>query len=101
MFKRLDPLLHSELRLAVMSLLMSESEAEFQYIKEVTASTAGNLSVQIEKLAAAGYITVEKSFRGKRPCTTCRVTTVGIRAFEDYVNTLKDYLNVGGCQSGA
>ena len=92
MFKDLDPLLHSELRLRVMSLLISVDVAEFTFLKEKTQSTAGNLSVQIDKLAEAGYITVEKSFRGKRPLTTCKVTRKGTRAFEDYVDALKQYI---------
>lgn len=92
MFKPLDPLLHSELRLAVMSLLVSVEEAEFPYIKEQTGATAGNLSVQIDKLAAAGYIEVEKTFKGKRPCTLCRISDKGMNAFEQYVDTLKEYL---------
>lgn len=95
MFKPLDPLLHSELRLAVMSLLISAEEAEFPYIKEQTGATAGNLSVQIEKLSTAGYIEVEKTFKGKKPCTICRVTPTGLKAFDDYVKTLKNYLEVG------
>ena len=95
MFPNLDPLLHSELRLAVMSLLISAEEAEFPYIKEQTGATAGNLSVQIEKLSTAGYIEVEKTFKGKRPCTICRVTPTGLKAFDDYVKTLKNYLEVG------
>ena len=73
-FQPLDPLLHSELRLAVMSLLISADEAEFPYIKEQTGATAGNLSVQVDKLSEAGYIDVEKTFKGKRPCTICRIT---------------------------
>ena len=93
MFKPLDPLLHSELRLAIMSLLISAESAEFPFIKEQTGATAGNLSVQLDKLAAAGYITVEKTFKGKRPCTLCRITTEGLKAFETYVETLRDYLN--------
>ncbi len=94
MFQPLDPLLHSELRLAIMSLLISADEAEFPYIKEQTGATAGNLSVQIDKLSAAGYIEVEKTFKGKRPCTLCRITLIGTKAFEAYVNALKSYLNV-------
>ena len=94
MFKPLDPLLHSELRLAVMSLLIGTEEAEFPYIKEQTGATAGNLSVQVDKLATAGYITVEKTFKGKRPCTICRITPAGLKAFETYVEALKGYLNV-------
>ena len=93
MFKPLDPLLHSELRLAVMSLLINAETAEFPYIKEQTGATAGNLSVQLDKLAAAGYITVEKTFKGKRPCTLCHITPEGLKAFEDYVETLRQYLN--------
>ncbi len=93
-FERLDPLLHSELRLAVMSLLVSAGSAEFPYIKEVTGATAGNLSIQLDKLSSAGYIEVEKSFKGKRSCTTCRITPVGMKAFEEYVSVLKTYLNI-------
>lgn len=93
MFKDLDPLLHSQLRLAIMSLLMTLESAEFTYLKEKTNSTAGNLSVQIDKLSEAGYIHVEKSFKGKKPLTTCKVTPKGIKAFEDYVTALKQYIN--------
>ena len=94
MFQPLDPLLHSELRLAIMSLLISSEEAEFPYIKEQTGATAGNLSVQIEKLAKAGYIEVEKTFKGRRPCTLCRITPAGLSAFKQYVNALQDYLRI-------
>jgi DNA-binding MarR family transcriptional regulator len=93
MFKDLDPLLHSQLRLAVMSLLMSLESAEFTFLKEKTNSTAGNLSVQLDKLAEAEYIMLEKTFRGKKPLTTCRITPKGVTAFEQYVNDLKQYLN--------
>jgi DNA-binding MarR family transcriptional regulator len=93
MFKDLDPLLHSQLRLAVMSLLMSLESAEFTFLKEKTNSTAGNLSVQLDKLAEAEYIMLEKTFRGKKPLTTCRITPKGVSAFEQYVNDLKQYLN--------
>lgn len=92
MFKDLDPLLHSQLRLAVMSLLLGLESADFTFIKEKTNSTAGNLSVQLDKLSEAGYIKIEKSFSGKKPLTTCRITKKGINAFEDYVNTLKEYI---------
>ena len=94
MFKPLDPLLHSELRLAVMSLLLSIEEAEFPYIKEKTGATAGNLSVQLDKLSAAEYIEVEKTFKGKKPCTICRMTETGRQAFADYVEALKSYFQV-------
>lgn len=92
--KELDPLLHSQLRLAVMSILMNVEEADFVYLKEKTESTAGNLSVQLEKLSTAGYITVEKVFSGRKPRTVCRVTAQGRKAFEDYVDALKSYINL-------
>ena len=94
MFQPLDPLLHAELRLAVMSLLISADEAEFPYIKEQTGATAGNLSVQIDKLSTAGYIEIEKTYKGKRPCTICRITQKGRQAFEQYEEALRDYLEV-------
>lgn len=92
MFKKLDPLLHSELRLAIMSLLISLENAEFTYLKEQTSATAGNLSVQLSKLEEAGYLTIKKGYRGKMPQTICTITKKGILAFEQYVNDLKEYL---------
>ncbi len=92
MLKDLDPLLHSQLRLGVMSLLISVESADFTWLREKTNSTAGNLSVQLDKLSEAGYITIEKSFKGKKPLTTCRITKKGIKSFEEYVNSLKDYI---------
>jgi DNA-binding MarR family transcriptional regulator len=94
MFKDLDPILHSQLRLAVMSLLIGVKEAEFNYIKDKTSSTAGNLSVQLQKLKEAGYIEIDKSFRDNFPLTTCRITPKGISAFETYVKNLKQYIQV-------
>ncbi|MDA3614044.1 winged helix-turn-helix domain-containing protein [Polluticaenibacter yanchengensis] len=94
MFKELDPILHSQLRLAVMSLLIGVKEAEFTYLKEKTNATAGNLSVQIQKLKEAEYIEVVKQFKDNYPQTICKITTKGIGAFETYVNALQDYLNI-------
>lgn len=90
--KELDPLLHSQLRLAVMSILMNVEEADFVYLREKTESTAGNLSVQLDKLTAAGYISVEKGFVGKKPRTVCRMTDLGRRAFAAYVAALRTYI---------
>lgn len=92
--KELNPLLHSQLRLAIMSILMNVEEADFVYLKEKTESTAGNLSVQLDKLSSAGYISVEKGMAGKRPRTICAATALGRQAFEEYVATLKSYLNL-------
>ncbi|MFC4232415.1 winged helix-turn-helix domain-containing protein [Parasediminibacterium paludis] len=92
MFKELDPILHSQLRLAVMSLLISVKEAEFTFIKDKTNATAGNLSVQIQKLKDVGYVEVTKQFVNNYPQTTCKITLVGIAAFESYVKALQEYL---------
>lgn len=92
MLKPLNPLLHSELRLAVMSLLVSLEEADFVYLREQTGATAGNLSVQLDKLSKVGYIQITKSFVGKRPNTSCSITDEGMKAFEEYVETIKEYL---------
>lgn len=92
--KELNPLLHSQLRLAVMSILMNVEEADFVYLREKTESTAGNLSVQLDILSSAGYISVEKGFVGKKTRTTCQITEEGRKAFEEYVDALKQYINL-------
>jgi DNA-binding transcriptional ArsR family regulator len=92
-FKELDPLLHSQLRLAVISLLISVKEAEFTFIKEKTNATAGNLSVQLNKLKEAGYLDVVKQFKDNYPLTTCKITPAGIAAFDKYVKNLQTYLH--------
>lgn len=94
-FKDLDPVLHSQLRLAVVSLLIGAELAEFTWIKEQTGATAGNLSIQITKLKEAGYIEVEKKFRNNYPQTLCKITPLGRDKFSEYVKVLKDYLNPG------
>jgi DNA-binding MarR family transcriptional regulator len=92
MFNELNPLLHQQLRLSVISLLMNVKEADFTYIREKTGATAGNLSVQINKLAEAEYLQVKKSFKENYPLTTCSVTSKGRKAFEEYVISLQEYL---------
>lgn len=92
MFKELNPLLHSELRLAVVSILIGVESADFVFIREQTGATAGNLSVQLDKLSKAGYIGIEKTFRGKMPCTVCRITEAGREAFREYVEALQSYI---------
>lgn len=94
-FKELDPILHSQLRLAIMSLLISVKEAEFTFLKEKTNATAGNLSVQISKLKETGYIDITKQFHNNYPQTICKITTEGISAFEKYVEALQSYMNLG------
>lgn len=94
MFKNLDPLLHQQLRLSVMSLLIGVKSAEFSFILEKTnASSKGNLSAQLTKLKDAGYIEIIKSFRNNYPLTTCKITPKGVKAFEAYVEAISGYLN--------
>lgn len=90
--KELDPILHSQLRLAIVSLLMQVSEAEFAYLKEKTNATSGNLSVQLQKLKEANYISIQKKFHNNYPQTTCKLTAHGETAFYRYVDALKDYI---------
>jgi len=92
MLKELDPLLHSQLRLAIVSILMNVEEADFVYLKEKTDATAGNLSVQLDKLSEAKYISIKKEFVGKKTRTTCKMTEKGKKAFESYVDALKGYI---------
>ncbi len=93
MFKNLDPILHSQLRLSIMSLLISLESAEFSYLLEQTKATKGNLSIQLNKLKDAGYISIKKSFRNNYPLTTCKITPKGISAFEEYVEALSGYIH--------
>ena len=95
MFKELDPILHSQLRLAVMSLLIGVKEAEFTFIREKTNATAGNLSVQVQKLKEAGYVEVIKQFKDNYPQTICKITPKGLEAFDAYVKALQQYLQAG------
>jgi len=92
MYKSLDPLLHNELRLKIMSILISIESAEFKILLTETGATRGNLSAQISKLAKAEYIVVDKTFRNNYPLTTCKISAKGIDAFEKYANALKTYL---------
>ncbi len=92
--KELDPLLHSQLRLAIVSILLSVKEADFAFLKEKTEATSGNLSVQIEKLAEAGYIAVRKEIVGKKPRTSCSLTEKGRDALDQYIKDLKEYLHI-------
>lgn len=93
MYKDLDPLLHSQLRLAIVSILIRNDEVDFNYIKEATNATSGNISIQIKKLNEAGYITVVKTFKNNYQNTTIRITEKGIDAFEKYVLGLMKYIS--------
>jgi hypothetical protein len=94
MFKELDPILHSQTRLAIVSILIGLEAAEFIYLKEKTKSSAGNLSLQLNKLQLADYISIEKGYKGKYPVTTCKISPKGRQAFETYVKSLKEYIQI-------
>ena len=93
MYKDLDPILHSQLRLAIISILVSVEKADFAYLKKETGATSGNLSVQITKLKEAGYIDVKKKFKGNFPQTTCTITALGEQKFAAYVKAITGYLD--------
>jgi DNA-binding MarR family transcriptional regulator len=93
MYTDLDPLLHSQLRLAIISMLVASDKVEFTHIQSETKSAAGNISIQIKKLEDAGYIKVEKTFKNNYPNTILSITDQGIKAFESYVRNLKKYIN--------
>jgi len=93
MYKDLDPLLHSQLRLAIVSMLIVSEKVDFTKIQEETNAAAGNISIQIKKLQEAGYIKVEKTFKNNYPKTMLSITDKGVKAFESYVNDLKKYIN--------
>ena len=92
-FKDLDPILHNELRLKIIVALDSLDDADFVYLKELTKSTSGNLSVQISKLEECGYIKVYTTGKGRGSHTVCRITTSGARAFREYQKVLMSYFN--------
>ncbi len=91
----LDPVIHSQVRLAVLSILVTVRSADFNYLKKATEATDGNLSTHLTKLEEAGYVDVAKSFRGKKPVTTCSITGKGRSAFARYVKALEGYLPPG------
>ena len=91
MFKELDPILHSQVRLSIMSVLIGVKKAEFGFLLENISTTKGNMSFQLSKLKEAGYIKINKSFKGNYPLTTCEITQQGIDAYEIYVESIADY----------
>ncbi len=92
MFKNLNPLLHSQLRLAIISFLVTNGTSDFNEIKEITKATSGNISVQLKKLEKAKYITINKGFLNNYQHTSIEITKTGIDAFEEYVNAIKHYI---------
>lgn len=94
MYKDLDPVLNTPVRLAIVSVLIKMKQADFAYLMEMTKTTQGNLSHQIKKLHEAEYIEVVKTFKGNYPHTICKLTEKGKHAFEKYVKDIKKYLHI-------
>jgi DNA-binding transcriptional ArsR family regulator len=86
---QLDPVIHAPARLAILSILVAVENADFKFLKESTGATDGNLSTHLSKLEASGYITIEKSFNGKKPQTRCAMTPAGRQAFLNYFEQLE------------
>ena len=89
----IDRVIHEPARLAIMALLYVIDSADFTFLMNQTDLSWGNLSTHMSKLEEAGYIEVEKSFKGKRPNTNLRLTTAGRTAFREYRLKLKQMLD--------
>lgn len=87
-----DRIIHEPARLMVVALLAAVKEADFRYLQEATKLTKGNLSVHLSKLEDAGYVGIEKTFRGKYPLTICRLTEQGREVLEEYRRIIKGAL---------
>ncbi len=92
MFKKLNPILHSQLRLAIISFLITNGKSNFNELKDITKATSGNISVQLKKLEKENYIIITKGFLNNYQHTSIEITNTGINAFEEYVKTIKQYL---------
>ena len=92
MFKNLNPLLHSQLRLSIISYLVSNGKSDFNELKDITKATSGNISVQLKKLKNAKYISITKGFLNNYQHTSIEITNTGIDAFEEYVKAIKQYI---------
>ena len=95
-YQRLDDVIHSRIRLAVMSILATVESAEFTYLRERTGATDGNLGAHVKKLEDAGYVTVDKQFVDRKPITRYALTAEGREAFGRYVQRLEAMLSGNG-----
>ncbi len=91
---RLNPLIHAPKRLAILSVLITVDDASFNYLKESVEITDGNLSTHLSKLEQAGFVSLEKTFSGKKPLTTVSITETGHQAFMDYLDQLEKLVNL-------
>lgn len=94
-FKELDPILHNPIRLGIMSILLQCESASFSYLKDEIRVSAGNISLQLDKLEEVGYIQIFKGHKGNYPLTTAEITKAGKNAFQQYVKALQTYISPG------
>ncbi len=92
-FAQLDPVIHSRIRLAILSILISVKDADFNYLKQTIGTTDGNLSTHLTKLEEKYYIKVAKGYKGKKPHTSCSLTSKGKQAFSKYLEAMDDLLH--------
>ena len=91
-YQQIDNFIHSRIRLAIVAVLASVDEMDFNAIKKAVNTTDGNLSVHLKKLEENGYIHIEKKFIDKKPLTTCSLSEKGKKAFQDYITTVENFL---------
>ncbi|MFT4601520.1 MAG: DNA-binding HxlR family transcriptional regulator [Arenicella sp.] len=91
---KLNPLLHQELRLSIISFLATAKWVNFNALLDITEASKGNLSVQLKKLEEAKMIKIKKSFKNNYPLTECQITTIGRDDLEEYVAAIKKMLNI-------
>ena len=91
-YQKINDVLHSRIRTAIMAVLISVEEAGFTFIREKINATDGNLSVHLKKLEENKYITVDKKFINRKPVSIYKITDEGRKAFEDYIKTLESII---------
>jgi DNA-binding MarR family transcriptional regulator len=89
--QKIDEIIHSRIRLAIMAALATVDEIDFLTLLEEVNTTKGNLSVHLTKLEECGYIAIEKSFEKKKPVTRCKITDAGLSAFQDYLLMVEEF----------
>lgn len=89
----IDRLIHEPARLIIVGILSAVESADFLYLQREAGLSKGNLSSHLSKLEEAGYVEIEKTYRGKIPLTICRLSETGRHAFEEYRNQLKHFVD--------
>ena len=91
---KLDPIIHAPTRLAILSILITVENANFSFLKDTIGTTDGNLSSHLSKLEANGFVTIQKTFKGKKPQTICAITEIGRIAYLKYLEQLEQIIQM-------